>query len=80
MMRVVVTEFVTLDGVFEDPGGVEDFAYGGWAFGYERGLRATVSSSTRYSRRRLSCWGERPTKALPRRGRHAQTNPGLPTS
>jgi dihydrofolate reductase len=35
--RVVVSEFVTLDGVFEDPGGVEGFSCGGWAFGYERG-------------------------------------------
>jgi dihydrofolate reductase len=37
MMRVVVSEFITLDGVFEDPGGVEGFTHGGWAFGYERG-------------------------------------------
>ena len=37
MRRVVVSEFVTLDGVFEDPGGVEGFRHGGWAFGYDRG-------------------------------------------
>jgi dihydrofolate reductase len=37
MARVVVTEFVTLDGVFEDPGGSEDFERGGWAFQFERG-------------------------------------------
>ena len=30
--RVVVTEFVTLDGVVEAPGGAEDFDRGGWAF------------------------------------------------
>jgi dihydrofolate reductase len=36
-MRVVVSEFVTLDGVMEDPGGAEGFAHGGWAFQYERG-------------------------------------------
>jgi dihydrofolate reductase len=35
--RIVVTEFVTLDGVFEDPGGAEDLERGGWAFRYERG-------------------------------------------
>jgi dihydrofolate reductase len=35
--RVVVTEFVTLDGVFEDPGGSEAFERGGWAFRFERG-------------------------------------------
>jgi hypothetical protein len=27
--RVAVTESVTLDGFFEDPGGAEDFAHGG---------------------------------------------------
>ena len=37
MARVVVTEFVTLDGVFEDPGGSESLDRGGWAFRFERG-------------------------------------------
>jgi dihydrofolate reductase len=37
MGRVVVTEFVSLDGVMEDPGGAEDFKYGGWTFEIERG-------------------------------------------
>jgi dihydrofolate reductase len=37
MARIVVTEFVTLDGVFEDPGGSEDLDRGGWAFQFERG-------------------------------------------
>ena len=34
---IVVSEFVTLDGVMEDPGGAETFAHGGWAFKFERG-------------------------------------------
>jgi dihydrofolate reductase len=37
MGKLVVTEFVTLDGVFEDPGGAEGFDLGGWAFKFERG-------------------------------------------
>jgi dihydrofolate reductase len=37
MGKLVVTEFVTVDGVFEDPGGSEDFERGGWAFEFERG-------------------------------------------
>jgi dihydrofolate reductase len=37
MGNIVVTEFMTLDGVFEDPGGSEGFERGGWAFKYERG-------------------------------------------
>jgi dihydrofolate reductase len=32
-----VTEFVSVDGVFEDPGGSEDFENGGWTFEYDRG-------------------------------------------
>src|SRR5919109_1878424 len=35
--RIVVTEFVSLDGVMEDPGGAEDFEYGGWSFEFSRG-------------------------------------------
>jgi dihydrofolate reductase len=37
MGRIVVTEFISLDGVVEDPGGSEDFKYGGWSFEYWRG-------------------------------------------
>jgi dihydrofolate reductase len=37
MGRIVVTEFVSLDGVVEDPGGSEDFKYGGWSFEFPRG-------------------------------------------
>jgi len=32
MGTIMVTEFVSLDGVMEDPGGAEDFRYGGWTF------------------------------------------------
>ncbi|HKV67221.1 MAG TPA: dihydrofolate reductase family protein [Gaiellales bacterium] len=37
MGRIVVSEFVSLDGVMEDPGGSEGTPAGGWAFKYERG-------------------------------------------
>jgi dihydrofolate reductase len=37
MGRIVVTEFVSLDGVMEDPGGSEDFRHGGWSFEFNRG-------------------------------------------
>jgi dihydrofolate reductase len=35
--RIVVTEFVSLDGVMEAPGGGEDFKHAGWTFEIERG-------------------------------------------
>ncbi|MBD0338287.1 MAG: dihydrofolate reductase family protein [Thermoleophilia bacterium] len=37
MGRIVVTEFVSLDGVMEDPGGAEGFEHGGWSFEISRG-------------------------------------------
>ncbi len=37
MGKIVITEFVSLDGVIEDPGGAEDYRYGGWTFEIDRG-------------------------------------------
>jgi dihydrofolate reductase len=34
MRKVIVSEYVTLDGVMEDPGGAEGFKHGGWSFGF----------------------------------------------
>ena len=35
--RIVVTEFVSLDGVMEAPGGEPSFKYPGWTFEFDRG-------------------------------------------
>jgi dihydrofolate reductase len=37
MGRIVVTEFISLDGVIEDPGGSEGFEHGGWTFRFDAG-------------------------------------------
>jgi dihydrofolate reductase len=37
MGKIVVTEFVSMDGVIEDPGGSEDYEHGGWSFQIDRG-------------------------------------------
>lgn len=37
MGKLIVSEFISLDGVAEDPGGAEGFDRGGWAFQFERG-------------------------------------------
>src|SRR5437016_11561826 len=37
MGKIVVTEFISLDGVIEAPGGGESFKHGGWSFKFNRG-------------------------------------------
>ena len=37
MGKIVVTEFVSLDGVMEAPGGGDDFKHAGWTFKINRG-------------------------------------------
>jgi len=37
MAKIVVSQFVSVDGVIEDPGGSEKWDRGGWAFKYDRG-------------------------------------------
>ena len=37
MRKLIVSEFVSLDGVVEDPGGGGDFDRGGWSFLSDRG-------------------------------------------
>jgi dihydrofolate reductase len=41
MGRIVVTEFISLDGVVEAPGGGETFKHGGWTFEIDRGDEGT---------------------------------------
>jgi dihydrofolate reductase len=37
MGKLVVSEFITLDGVIESPGPGDDFEHAGWSFAYSRG-------------------------------------------
>ena len=37
MAKLIVSQFITVDGVVEDPGGSESHERGGWAFDYDRG-------------------------------------------
>ena len=37
MGKIIATEFVSLDGVVEAPGGGEEFEYAGWSFEIDRG-------------------------------------------
>jgi dihydrofolate reductase len=71
MGRIVVTEFISLDGVIEAPGGGEDYKHAGWTFEIDRGdegnqfkLDETMSSAALLLGRRTyegfaAAWPER---------------------
>jgi dihydrofolate reductase len=71
MGQIVVTEFISLDGVIEAPGGGEDYKHAGWSFEIERGdegdqfkLDETMSSAALLLGRRTyegfaAAWPER---------------------
>jgi dihydrofolate reductase len=37
MGRIIATEFISIDGVVEDPGGAGEFKHAGWSFEFNRG-------------------------------------------
>jgi dihydrofolate reductase len=50
MGKIVISEFVSLDGVVEDPGGIGDFKHRGWTFENDRGKEGEDSAGLRQSR------------------------------
>src|ERR1700690_3302584 len=44
MRKIIVSEFISLDGVIEDPGGAEKYKYGGWSMNYWDAEIAKVKS------------------------------------
>jgi hypothetical protein len=55
--RIVVTEFVSLDRVVEDPGGSERYERGGWAFETDRGPEGDRFKLDETMASQRCCWG-----------------------
>ena len=68
MRKIIVAEFVSLDGVMEDPGGAEGYKHGGWTFKYadDEGYKFKGQELWDYDTLLL---GRRRTRASRRRGR-----------
>lgn len=45
MGTIFVTEFISLDGVVEDPGGAADHRHGGWSFAFDPTPRSSARAS-----------------------------------
>ena len=67
MGKIVVTEFVSLDGVIEAPGGGEDYKHGGWTFEIDRGTGGRQVQARRAGRGRRAAAGPRHLRGLRRR-------------
>ena len=67
MGRIVVTEFISLDGVIEDPGGSEDYKYGGWSFEINRGDEGDKFKLDEATRLRGAAAGAEDLRGLRRR-------------
>src|SRR5438270_7431000 len=68
MRKIIVSEYVTLDGVMEDPGGAEGFKHGGWSFGFGGKNSSSINSRNSSPAMRF-CWAAVPMKGLPLPGR-----------
>ena len=78
MGRLVVSEFVSVDGVIADPGAPSDSSAAGGRFASTVAPRATGSSSRRCSPPPRCCWAALPTKASPPPGLRARMRWGSP--
>ena len=79
MGRIVVTEFISLDGVIEDPGGSEDYKYGGWSFEISRGDEGDKFKLDEATRLRGAAAGAEDLRGL-RRRRGRRVRASSPTS
>jgi hypothetical protein len=67
MGKIVISENVSLDGVIEDPAGVDGFGRGGWVGGSGPRTAVKVGSTRRWAPR-LCFWVDGPTSGSPRGG------------
>ena len=81
MSKVVVSQFVSLDGVMEDPAGTEGSGLGRWSFRFDRGPEGHKFKLDEAMASPRFCSGERPTRPsrqLGRRGRASSPTPAPP--
>ena len=75
-MRLVVTEFISMDGVIEGPGGEKDYKHSGWTIPYWT-MRLARSSCRRCWLAMHSFWAGSLTRGSLLPGRPEQMNKGL---
>ncbi|HEX6781028.1 MAG TPA: hypothetical protein VF125_03250 [Solirubrobacterales bacterium] len=79
MGKIVVTEFISLDGVVEDPGGSESYSRGGWAFDFDRGQEGNQFKLDELFEADAQLLGRVTYEALPPPGPSATTRQASPS-
>ena len=72
MGRIVVTEYISIDGVIEAPGGDEDDEHVNWVFEFERGEDGQKFKDDETLGSERCCWGGSPMKASRPPGRRSR--------
>ena len=65
MGRIVVSEFISLDGVIEAPGGGEGFRHDGWTFDFEQGEEGQAFKLEETMNASACCSAASPTRDSP---------------
>jgi hypothetical protein len=78
MRKIIVSEYVSLDGVMQDPGGVGEFEHGGWTVPYWSDELAAFKHDELLEAM-ACCWDGSPTRASRQRGRRRPTKATTPS-
>jgi hypothetical protein len=68
MGTIVVTEFISLDGVIESPGPAEDYKHAGWTFDFDRGPEGNQFKVDELFGAEAQLLGASPMKGSPQHG------------
>ena len=74
MRELIVTEFITLDGVIEAPGGEPTHPHTGWTIDFAGPEQLQYKLNEVLDGRGARCSAARPTRASPRRGRRGKAS------
>jgi hypothetical protein len=79
MGRIVVSEFVSIDGVMEDPGGSEGTRHAAWTFRFDRGTDGDSFKLDEVREAEALLLGRVTYRVLPRPGRPSRIRSALRT-
>jgi hypothetical protein len=77
MRKIIASQYLSLDGVLEDPVGMEDSGLGDWTGPFSRGPKGDAFKHEELSTARRFYWGDAHMTALRPFGRTSKMKPAL---